>query len=159
MKRQREIGLDLIERGEAGDLCMSEWSPPPDLDPLSEEAWVYANPALGHTLDLKTIAKEAAKPDKLAFYRSGLNLWISADRAWLQPSDWGRLVTELPPLSGGVLVVDVSRDGQRFVGVRSAQVDEVTAVETAFMVNTAAEAWSAAVDPRCRSEHRPGDRL
>ncbi len=53
MLRWREQGIRAIDSGEVTtSVYLAEYSPPPDLDPMSEAAWEYANPALGHTLDI-----------------------------------------------------------------------------------------------------------
>jgi phage terminase large subunit-like protein len=60
--RWREQGLRAIDKGEQTSLYFAEWSPPPDIDPMTPAAWAYGNPALGHTLEMSTIESESAKP-------------------------------------------------------------------------------------------------
>jgi hypothetical protein len=143
MKRQREMGIAAVESGVTGDFCLSEWSPPPGVDPLDERYWCFANPSLGHLFDLDGLRKDSRKPDKLAFMRGGLNLWVSASRAWIQAGQWDSLKGEFGPLSGGVLVVDASTDGTSWVGVRCAMVESVACVEVEFVTDREPDVWDA----------------
>jgi hypothetical protein len=72
MQRWREQGLRSIDRNEPSSLYFAEWSPPPDLSPMTAQAWAYANPALGKTLTLKTIEAESENPDRASFLASQL---------------------------------------------------------------------------------------
>jgi hypothetical protein len=77
MQRWREQGLRSIDRNEPSSLYFAEWSPPPDLSPMTAQAWAYANPALGKTLTLKTIEAESENPDRASFLRASCNLWVA----------------------------------------------------------------------------------
>lgn len=142
MKRQREEGMRLIQAEETGDLCLSEWSPPAGVDPLDERYWCFSNPALGHLIDLETVRRASRKPDKQAFMRGDLNLWVSASRAWMEAGYWDRLKIHFGELAGGVLVVDASVDGTSWVGVRCSVVEAVACVEVAFVTDRESEAWA-----------------
>jgi phage terminase large subunit-like protein len=157
MLRYRDQGIQLIDSGKAGDLYFAEWSPAPDMDPMSPAAWAYANPALGRTLKLKTLEAESRSPDRAAFLRAAVNLWVATERGWLTPGLWPELRlpdgVELPP--GGVVALEQSLDESRYYGLRAVPLgDGRTAVTVEFQAGTIAD-WIAnverlAVDPRIR---------
>jgi hypothetical protein len=150
--RYREQGLRLIDERRQGKLYMAEWSPPPDLDPMKPESWLYGNPALGHTLTMETIAAESESPDRAAFLRASVNLWIASDRGWIKPGVWPELhyTGDIP--SGGIVAVESSLDDSRYFGVRCVQLPDRRVLATvAFHVDTIAECVAAieelATDP------------
>ena len=96
MLRYRELGLRQIDTGQASNFHCREWSPPPDLDPYSPEAWAYANPAGGITVQLDTIEAESKLPDRASFLRASVNLWVASDRSWLPQGLWQQLETDEP---------------------------------------------------------------
>jgi len=150
--RYREQGLRQIDAGQQGSLYMAEWSPPPELDPMTPDAWTYGNPALGHTLQAETIQAEAQSPDRAAFLRASVNLWVASDRAWVRPGQWPDLqIDNVPP--GGVIAVESSLDDSRYFGVRAAPLGDGTiGVTVAFHVDTIAQCVQAitelATDPK-----------
>jgi hypothetical protein len=151
--RYREQGLRLIDSGRQGALYMAEWSPPPDVDPMTPAAWQYGNPALGHTLQMETIEAEAQSPDRAAFLRASVNLWVASDRAWVRPGQWPDLehTGDIPP--GGVIAVESSLDDSRYFGVRAAPTGDGRVVVTvAFHVDTIAQCidaiTAASADPK-----------
>jgi hypothetical protein len=143
MLRWREQGIRAIDSGEVtNSVYLAEYSPPPDLDPMSEAAWEYANPALGHTLDIRTVQAEAKGPNRAGFLRSSVNLWVQSELSWLQPGKWESLRTDLPPLPGGVLAVEVSLDDGRYVAVRvNANTAGILCATVAFMCETVTQVW------------------
>jgi phage terminase large subunit-like protein len=152
MLRYRELGLRLIDTGEATNFHYREWSPPPDLDPYSPEAWAYANPALGRTVTLDTIEAESKLPDRASFLRASVNLWVASDRSWLPQGLWAQLQTDeqLPP--GGVIAVECALDDSHYYATRSVLMpDGRIGVTVAFTCDTQAQLWQhverAAKDP------------
>jgi phage terminase large subunit-like protein len=143
MLRWREQGIRAIDSGEVtNSVYLAEYSPPPELDPMSEAAWEYANPALGHTLDIRTVQAESKGPNRAGFLRSSVNLWVQSELSWLQPGKWESLRTELPPLPGGVLAVEVSLDDGRYVAVRvNANTAGILTATVAFMCETVTQVW------------------
>jgi hypothetical protein len=138
--RYREQGIRAIDRREPSSLYMAEWSPPPELDPMTSAAWQYANPALGHTLTMETIRAEAESPDRAAFLRASVNLWISTDRGWVKPGAWENLLHEGEMPAGGIVAVEVSMDDSRYFAVRCSQLPDKRVIATvAFHVDTLAE--------------------
>jgi phage terminase large subunit-like protein len=139
-QRYREQGLRSIDQGKRGALYFAEWSPPPDLDPMTVAAWEYANPSLGTTLDLETIQAEAQSPDRAAFLRASVNLWVASDRGWIAPGVWPALVIDQPLPPGGVVAVETSLDDSRYFGIRAVPLpDGRTGVTVEFHVDTLAE--------------------
>jgi hypothetical protein len=135
--RFREQGLRQIDQGKVGGLYMAEYSPPPELDPLDPVAWTYSNPSLGTLLDIETLKLEAAAPDRAAFLRASVNLWVSSDRGWIAPGKWPDLLWEGDLPAGGVLAVETSLDGSRYFGVRAVPLEDGRTVCTvAFHVDT-----------------------
>jgi phage terminase large subunit-like protein len=143
MLRWREQGIRAIDSGEVtNSVYLAEYSPPPELDPMSEAAWEYANPALGHTLDIRTVQAESKGPNRAGFLRSSVNLWVQSELSWLQPGKWESLRTDLPPLPGGVLAVEVSLDDGRYVAVRvNANTAGILCATVAFMCETVTQVW------------------
>ena len=137
----REQGLRAIETNSTSSLFFAEWSAPSSLDAMTPAAWAYSNPALGHTLELATLAAESENPDRASFLRSN-NTWVSALKSWLPPGRWAALETDTMP-EGGVLAIETSVDDTIYYGLRAALNDDKRAVvEVTFAVNT----WQAAVD-------------
>jgi hypothetical protein len=141
MLRWRDQGLRAIDSGEQTSLYFAEYSPPP-IDPMTPEAWAYANPALGHTLDLKTIHSEAESPNRIAFLRASVNLWQASTTAWLEPGVFEALATDQPAPPGGVLAIEIAVDESTYTAVRAVQVGNKTHVKIAFVAKTIAELWA-----------------
>jgi hypothetical protein len=142
MLRWREQGLRAIDTGTDAGLYLAEYSPPPELDPMTIEAWRYANPALGHTITEATLHVEAAAPNRAAFLRSSVNLWVQSDTGWIQPGVWANNAVADKPAPGGVLAVEVSLDDGRYCAVRVNKSDNGAVIATVeFVVDTMAEAW------------------
>jgi hypothetical protein len=142
MLRWRDQGLRAIDSNEQTSLYFAEYSPPPSLDPMTPEAWAYANPALGHTLDLKTIEAEAETPNRAAFLRASVNLWQASTTAWLEPGVFEALATDQPAPPGGVLAIEIAVDESTYTAVRAVQVGNKTHVKIAFVARTVAELWA-----------------
>lgn len=144
MLRWREAALRGIDTGDETGIYLAEWSPPPELDPMTAAAWAYANPALGHTLTVETLEAESHAPNRAAFLRSSVNVWVQTDQSWLPPGLFQELRTSNPPLPGGVLAVEVSMDDGRYVGVRcNSNADNNLTVTVAFQVDTIKACWQA----------------
>jgi phage terminase large subunit-like protein len=142
MLRHREAALRAIDTGEPSPIYLAEYSPPPDLDPMTPEAWAYANPALGHTLQIKTLERESTAPNRGGFLRSSVNLWVQTDAGWLNPGQWERNHTNQPPLPGGVLACEVSVDDGRYVGIRvNLNADQQLTATVALMADTVHNFW------------------
>lgn len=142
MLRWREQGIRAIDEGKPGGVYLAEYSPPPELDPMSEAAWEYSNPALGHTLDIRTVEQEAKGPNRAGFLRSSVNLWVQSELSWLAPGRWESCRTSQPPLPGGVLAVEVSLDDGRYVAVRvNANTAGILTATVAFMCETLTQVW------------------
>ncbi len=147
MLRHRETALRAIDTGGPSPIYLAEYSPPPELDPMDPDAWSYANPALGHTLTMKVLERESAAPNRAGFLRSSVNVWCQTDAGWLLPGQFDKCVTDLPPLPGGVLAVEVSVDDGRYVGVRANQnADGVTTCTVELMEDTRDKFWRAVRD-------------
>jgi len=152
MLRWREQGLRAIDTGQNAQMYLAEYSPPPHLDPMTIEAWRYANPALGHTITEQTLHVEAQAPNRAAFLRSSVNLWVQSDTGWIAPGVWAANAVDTPPPAGGVLAVEVSFDEGRYCAVRVNRGTDHCVATVEFVVDTMAEAWrrieAAAADPK-----------
>ena len=148
MLRWREQGLRAIDDKTQTSLYFAEYSPNiGTTDPMSIEAWLQANPAIGHTLTVDVLMAEAEQPNRNAFLRSSVNLWTASAHGWLQPGVWTNLKTNLPMPKGGVLAIEQSQDEARFVGVRAAlNADGNVQVCQEFVKDTLAECWQAVED-------------
>ena len=136
----REQGLQLIDKGQPGDLYFAEWSAPAGMD--DERWWPDANPALGKTITMESLRSAFNAPDKVQFMRAHLNQWVSAAGSWLEPGLWANLKTSEPMPAGGVLAIETSLDDSRFVGVRAAADGTRVFTEVEFVAGTEAEAWA-----------------
>jgi phage terminase large subunit-like protein len=142
MLRWREQGIRAIDSGEHGPLYFAEYSPPSNIDPMTPEAWEYANPALGHTLDMSVIKAEAKAPNRNAFLRGSVNTWTSSHSGWLENGLWEACLYTGEVPAGGVLAIEQSIDEARYVGVRAVRVENKTVITTAFDVDNMAEMWA-----------------
>jgi len=115
---------------------------PPGADPMDTTHWVQANPSMGTLVQLEDLLTDADHPDRISFLRGGLNLFVDADAAWLQPGEWEACRTDQPfPDTGQIiLAVDSSLDDSRYLGIE-AGVDHLGRVHVrpAFQVATLAE--------------------
>lgn len=160
MLRWREQGVQQIDAGGDGPVYLAEWSPPPGVDVSDPKWWTWANPALGHTLDLETLIAESKSPNRTAFLRASLNLWVAADAGWLEPGIWDRLVYDGPALPPAVvLAIDSSQDGSRHVGVLAYEIDGRAVLDVAFVANSESEMWdrvAAVLPPGAQLAVTPG---
>jgi phage terminase large subunit-like protein len=123
-------------------MYFAEWSPPPGADLTNPDNWRYANPAIGHTLELDTLIDESRSPNRGAFLRASLNMWVSTDSSWLEPGTWDALSTTVSQPVTTVLAFDSSQDESRYCGVIAGLLpDGRCMVSTAFQTNTETEAW------------------
>jgi hypothetical protein len=144
MMRWREQGVRAIDEKTSSGIYLAEYSPPPDLDPMTPEAWAYANPALNHTLKMSTLHREAKSPNRAGFLRSSVNLWVQSEVSWLLPGVWDDLRSDDAPLPGGVLTVESSVDDGRYVAVRCNQnTAGILTATVAFMSDTLSQAFDA----------------
>ena len=142
MLRYREQGIKAVDDGGGGPLYFCEFSPAPGVDLSVPENWLAANPAIGHTLDLDLLIGESKTPNRAAFLRASLNLWVSNDTPWIQPGVWDALLTDKPPRPPAVLAVDSSHDGTRYAGVL-AELDEhgSVVVSVGFQTSSVQAMW------------------
>jgi hypothetical protein len=137
MQRWREQGLRSIDRGEPSSFYFAEWSPPPDLSPMTAQAWAYANPALGKTLTLKTIEAESENPDRASFLRASCNLWVASDKSWIAPGLWPELEYTDPMPDGGTVAIETSLTDDRYFATRAIVLDDRrTVVTVEFVADT-----------------------
>lgn len=126
MLRLREQALAGIDAGVQSRLYFAEWSMPPGVNPDNPDNWRWANPALGHTITIDGLKAAAETPDRGAFLRAHLNLWVSSANAWVAPGLWDDRRIDPTTHDGGVLAVDSAVDESKYVGVRcSVQGDRV----------------------------------
>ena len=155
MQRLREAAIGAIDQQKQTRLYFAEWSLP-SVDPNEEINWGYANPALGQTITLEALQAAAETPDRAAFLRAHLNLWVSSADAWIQPGVWDRLFTESDCPAGGVLAVDSATGGEKYVGIRCGLTEEGNIVATVqFSTESLKEMWikineAMEADPKLR---------
>ena len=142
MLKLREQAINAIDAGRPSKLYFAEWSPPPGVRWEDRSWWPWANPALGSTVTWDALEAAAETPDKNAFLRAHLNLWISSTNSWLSPGVWDNCRTATPMPAGGVLAVDSSLDESRYVGVRAFRRDDrKIQVVTEFVVESEDALW------------------
>ena len=155
MQRLREAAIGAIDQQKQTRLYFAEWSLP-SVDPNDEINWGYANPALGQTITLEALQAAAETPDRAAFLRAHLNLWVSSADAWIQPGVWDKLFTESDCPQGGVLAVDSSTGGEKYVGIRCGLTEEGNIIATVqFSTESLKEMWikineAMEADPKLR---------
>ena len=149
MLKWREQGLRSIDTGKHSSFYFAEWSPPPDMSPLDPASWRWANPALGQTLELKTIEAESENPDRASFLRASCNLWIASDKAWIQPGQWPQLHYKDPIPAGGTVAIECALDDSRYFGVRCVVLPDHRTVATVEFVVDTYEQLLAEVDRLC----------
>lgn len=160
--RYREQGLRAIAAGVSSPLYMAEWSVPADADPADASLWHLANPALGHTLDLEVLRAEFASPNRAAFLRASLNMWVATDKAWLEHGVWDSATVQTAPTEPvAVLAIDTSVDGTRYCGVAAHVTPAGVHVRTAFVLSNMADMWAAVLEvmtanPACLLAFTPG---
>ena len=143
MKRMRERGMAEIAVGTKSKMYFAEFSPPSNIDPMTPEAWKYANPALGILLEMSTLEEESHSPNTASFLRASCNLWITGHKSWL---DIGLMESNgdacnLPP--NGVLAIEASQEDHRFVGVRAVTKDDQVLVTVEFIVDNLRDLWAS----------------
>jgi hypothetical protein len=147
--RYREQGLKLIDEGRQGKFYFAEWSLPPGVDPMDSSYWHMANPSMGVLVQLEDLIIDSQHPDRISFLRGGLNLFVDADAAWLQPGEWDacRSTDPFPDDAQIVLAVDSSLDDSRYLGVEAAA-DHLGRVHVrpAFSVSTLRECQDAILE-------------
>ena len=145
MIQLRSQGIAAIDSGKATAFYLAEWSPPPGISVEDRQWWPWANPALGTTITMKALELAFDSPNRQAWIRGHLNLWLASASAWLPLTVWERQRTaELMP-AGGHLVIDSSLDGSRYVGIRAAMSEGHVILETAFSVDSEAQMWGEVV--------------
>jgi hypothetical protein len=142
MQRLREAAIGAIDQQKQTRLYFAEWSLPSGANPNDEINYGYANPALGQTITLEALQAAAETPDRAAFLRAHLNLWVSSADAWIQPGVWDRLFTESDCPAGGVLAVDSSVDSSKYVGIRCGLTEEGNIIATVqFSTESLKDMW------------------
>ena len=140
--RWRGQGLRQIDAGEVSPMYFAEWSPPATLDPMTPEAWKMSNPSIGRGgLTIDVLHAEAKAPNRSAFLRSSVNIWVASSTSWLEPGLFASCATTDPIPKGGTLSVETSLDGTRYVAVRAVQDGNRSLVTVAFDVDNLAAAW------------------
>jgi phage terminase large subunit-like protein len=143
-KRLRERAMGEIDMGIRSRLYFCEYSPPSNIDPLSLEAAIWANPARGFMLEDETIVEELKQPNKEEVLRTVCNLWVQSHRAWLDAGMFESLRADIElPAEGGVLAIEASSHDDRFVGVRAVEVGDKVHVTVEFIVSTLADLWQS----------------
>jgi phage terminase large subunit-like protein len=141
----REQGMAAIDSGKATSLYFAEWSLPPDVSIEDRSYWGWANPALGTTITMKALELAYDSPNRQAFIRGHLNLWLDTTSAWLPLSLWSDRVTDQPMPAYQWLTIDSSIDESRYIGIGSAFDGDRVIVTTAFVVESAQQMWEQVV--------------
>ena len=146
LQQLREQGIAAIDSGTQGALYFAEWSLPPDVSIEDRSYWGWANPALGTTITMKALELAYDSPNRQAFIRGHLNLWVDSTTAWLPLGMWSdrRSDNPMPPIQW--LTIDSSIDESRYVGIGTAFDGERVIVTTAFVVESAAQMWEQVVN-------------
>ena len=141
----REQGMAAIDSGKATSLYFAEWSLPPDVSIEDRSYWGWANPALGTTITMKALELAYDSPNRQAFIRGHLNLWLDTTSAWLPLSLWTDRVSDKPMPAYQWLTIDSSIDESRYIAIGSAFDGDRVIVTTAFVVESAQQMWEQVV--------------
>ena len=146
LQQLREQGMAAIDSGQPTALYFAEWSLPVGSVSVEDRRyWGWANPALGTTITMKALELAYDSPDRQAFIRGHLNLWIDSNSAWLPLSLWSERVSEQPMPAYQWLTIDSSIDESRYIGIGSAFDGDRVIVTTAFVVESAQQMWEQVV--------------
>jgi hypothetical protein len=141
----REQGMAAIDSGRTGSLYFCEFSLPPGVSLEDRRYWGWANPALGTTITMKALELAFDSPNRQAFIRGHLNLWVDSTNSYLPINLWNDRKTEdpMPPIQW--LVIDSSVDESRYVGIGCAYDGTRVIVTTEFVVESAQQMWAEVV--------------
>jgi hypothetical protein len=141
----REQGMAAIDSGRTGSLYFAEWSLPPGVSLEDRRYWGWANPALGTTITMKALELAFDSPNRQAFIRGHLNLWVDSTNSYLPINLWNdrKSVDPMPPIQW--LVIDSSVDESRYVGIGCAYDGTRVIVTTEFVVESAQQMWAEVV--------------
>jgi hypothetical protein len=141
----REQGMAAIDSGRTGSLYFAEWSLPPGVSLEDRRYWGWANPALGTTISMKALELAFDSPNRQAFIRGHLNLWVDSTNSYLPINLWNdrKSVDPMPPIQW--IVVDSSVDESRYVGIGCAYDGTRVIVTTEFVVESAQQMWAEVV--------------
>ena len=143
MQMLREQALHAIDKGITNGVYWCEWSPPPGVNCEDRQWWPWSNPALGTTIQWRALEKAFAGPDRGAFLRAHMNLWIASSDSWLPFGMFAERVTQVPIPDGGILCVDNSLDNDTlYCGVRAVAHEGTVIVTTEFVVDSQSQMWA-----------------
>jgi len=112
-------------------LAYLEWSAPPELARTDPRAWAAANPALGTTIDLDTLADAAVTMQPEDFDTEHLCRWVISMRERLvQPEEW--LAQQFGPVGAplqAVIAIKMDISGERMSAVAAWPRDDKIALE------------------------------
>jgi hypothetical protein len=145
LQQLREQGMAAIDSGSTTALYYAEWSLPPDVSVEDRQYWGWANPALGTTISLKSLELAYDSPNRQAFIRGHLNLWIDSNSAWLPLSLWSQRIADHEMPAYQWITIDSSIDESRYIGIGSAFDGDRVIVKTAFVVESSAQMWEQVV--------------
>jgi hypothetical protein len=141
----REQGMAAIDSGRTGSLYFAEWSLPPGVSLEDRQYWGWANPALGTTITMKALELAFDSPNRQAFIRGHLNLWVDSTNSYLPINLWNDRKTVDPMPAIQWLVIDSSVDESRYVGIGCAYDGTRVIVTTEFVVESAQQMWAEVV--------------
>jgi hypothetical protein len=141
----REQGMAAIDSGRTGSLYFAEWSLPPGVSLEDRRYWGWANPALGTTITMKALELAFDSPNRQAFIRGHLNLWVDSTNSYLPINLWQDRQTVDPMPAIQWLVIDSSVDESRYVGIGCAYDGTRVIVTTEFVVESAQQMWAEVV--------------
>jgi hypothetical protein len=141
----REQGIAAIDSGQPTALYFAEWSLPPGVSLEDRSHWGWANPALGTTITAKALELAFDSPNRQAFIRGHLNLWVDSTNSYLPINLWNDRKSDRPAPATQWLTIDSSVDDSRYVGISTAFDDGRVIVSVAFVVESAAQMWEEVV--------------
>jgi hypothetical protein len=133
------------DSGRTGSLYFAEWSLPPGVSLEDRRYWGWANPALGTTITMKALELAFDSPNRQAFIRGHLNLWLDSTNPYLPLNLWQDRQTVDPMPAIQWLVIDSSVDESRYVGIGCAYDGTRVIVTTEFVVESAQQMWAEVV--------------
>jgi Phage Terminase len=85
------VEVQWADPSECQGVAYFEWSAPDDADPYQEATWWSCMPALGRTVDVATVATDAASMPEADFRRGYLNQRTTGGKPVIEPGLWPKL--------------------------------------------------------------------
>ena len=139
LRERVDDGRARVEAGERSGVCYFEWSAPDGADPYDPATWWGCMPALGYTVEVDTVAADAAAMPADEFSRAYLNRWVVGGTPAVDLTSWAACAAPKSEAGAGPFVFAI----------------DVTPARSAGAIACASAVGSGRVHVEV-AEHRPG---